>query len=204
MDKLTVPVESEAPVRDRLQITLFLAALFHGIVILGISFGAPAFVANRALPALEVLLVGNNLPESAQNPDANYLANRSQQGAGNTTEDRRAESPQSSLVPFDNAGIPQGQALVSQEAGPERAANADVLATSAESPQATHSADNAETHSSTQQTALLMHAGPVSPIPSSDDDQKSSSKAATNGSWSSRRTRASPASRYISMPGSAR
>ena len=49
-------VDSEAPVRDRLQITLFLAALFHGIIILGISFGAPAFVANNALPALEVLL----------------------------------------------------------------------------------------------------------------------------------------------------
>lgn len=172
VDELTIPVDSEAPVRDRLQITLFLAALFHGIIILGISFGAPAFVANNALPALEVLLVGNNLPEAAQNPDANYLANRSQQGAGNTTEDRRAESPQTSLVPFDNPGIAQGQALVSQEAGLERAASAEVLASSAESPQAVHSADNAETQSSTEQTALLMHAGPVSPIPSSDDDEQ--------------------------------
>ena len=92
VDELTMPVESEAPVRDRLQITLFLAALFHGIIILGISFGAPAFVANNALPALEVLLVGNNMPEAAQNPDANYLANRSQQGAGNPRGPARRES----------------------------------------------------------------------------------------------------------------
>jgi protein TonB len=169
VDELTTANEGEAPVRDRLQITLFLAALFHGIVILGISFGAPAFVDNKALPTLEVLLVGNNLPESAQNPDANYLANRTQQGAGNTTEDRRAESPQTSLVPFDNAGIPQGQALVSQDAGREQAASADLLATSGDSPEATHSADDAVNQSTTEQTALLMHAGPVSPIPSSDD-----------------------------------
>jgi periplasmic protein TonB len=172
MDELATPVESEGLVRDRLQITLFLAALFHGIIILGISFGAPAFVANKALPALEVLLVGNDLPETAQNPDANYLSNRSQQGAGNTTEDRRAESPQTSLVPFDNAGIPQGQSLASQEVGLEQPASTDVLATSGESPQATHSVDNAQTQSSAQQTPLLMRAGPVSPIPSSDDDQE--------------------------------
>jgi protein TonB len=170
VDELTTANEGEAPVRDRLQITLFLAALFHGIVILGISFGAPAFVDNKALPTLEVLLVGNNLPESGQNPDANYLANRTQQGAGNTTEDRRAESPQTSMVPFDNAGIPQGQALVSQDAGREQAASADVLATTGDSAQATHSSDTVQTQSSSQQTALLMHAGPVSPIPSSDDD----------------------------------
>ena len=170
MNQLTLPSEGEAPVRDRLQITLFLAALFHGIVILGVSFGAPAFVANKALPTLEVLLVGNDLPETARNPDADYLANRSQQGAGNTTEDRRAQSPRTSLVPFDNPGIAQGQALVSQEAGLERAASADLLATTAESEQVTHSSDSAETRSRTQQTALLMHAGPVSPIPASDDD----------------------------------
>jgi protein TonB len=170
VDEQTLGNEGEALVRDRLQITLFLAALFHGIVILGVSFGAPAFVANKALPTLEVLLVGNNLPESAQNPDANYLANRTQQGAGNTTEDRRAESPQTSLVPFDNAGIPQGQALVSEDAGREQQASTDLLATSGDSTQATHSSDSAETESKTEQTALLMHAGPVSPIPSSDDD----------------------------------
>jgi periplasmic protein TonB len=170
VDELTTANEGEAPVRDRLQITLFLAALFHGIIILGISFGAPAFVDNKALPTLEVLLVGNNLPESAQNPDANYLANRTQQGAGNTTEDQRAESPETSLVPFDNAGIPQGQALVSQDAGREQAASADLLATTGDSAQATHSSDSAETQSTSEQTALLMHAGPVSPIPSNDDD----------------------------------
>jgi len=170
VDQLTLANEGEAPVRDRLQITMFLAALFHGIVILGISFGAPAFVASKALPTLEVLLVGNNLPESAENPDASYLANRTQEGAGNTTEDRRAESPETSIVPFDNAGIPQGQALVSQDAGSERVASAELLSTTADSDSAVHSSDSAETRSTTEQTALLMHAGPISPIPSSDDD----------------------------------
>ena len=48
--------EGDAPVRDRLTTTLFLAALFHGIVILGITFAAP-ISNNRPTPTLEVLLV---------------------------------------------------------------------------------------------------------------------------------------------------
>jgi hypothetical protein len=35
------PNDTLAPVRDRLTTTLFLAALFHGIVILGVTFAAP-------------------------------------------------------------------------------------------------------------------------------------------------------------------
>lgn len=168
---LSISKEGVAPVKDRLLTTLFLATLFHGIVILGVSFGVAGVIDSKSLPTLEVLLVNSGLPESPQNPGANYLANRSQQGAGNTIEDRRAESPQSSLVPIDNPGIAQGQALVSQEAGRERASE-DVLATNAEMPQALHFADSTEQTTGAQQTALLMRAGPVSPLPSNDDSEE--------------------------------
>src|SRR5262245_57499939 len=97
--------EGIAPVKDRLMTTLFLAGLFHGIVILGVSFGVRSLSNADSLPTLEVLLVSNGLPESPENPDADYLSQRTQQGAGNTAESRRAESPQSSLFPIDNLGI---------------------------------------------------------------------------------------------------
>ncbi len=168
------PVQSKegiAPVKDRLMTTLFLAGLFHGIVILGVSFGVRGAFNPDSLPTLEVLLVSNRLPESPDNRDADYLAQRSQQGSGNTTEARRAESPQSSLFPIDNPGIPQGQALASQQAGRERA-SPEVLASSGRAPQAIRLADATERNTGPQQTPLLMRAGPVSPLPSTDDSEQ--------------------------------
>lgn len=163
--------EGIAPVKDRLMTTLFLAGLFHGIVILGVSFGVRSLSNADSLPTLEVLLVSNGLPESPTNPDADYLSQRTQQGAGNTTESRRAESPQSSLFPIDNFGIPQGEALASQQAGLERA-SPEVLASSGRAPLAVHFADATEENTGPQQTALLMRAGPVSPVPSTDDSDQ--------------------------------
>ncbi len=163
--------EGNAPVQDRLLTTLFLAGLFHGIVILGVSFGVQSLTDSNSLPTLEVLLVSNRLPESAENRDADYLAQRSQQGAGNTIESRRAESPQSSLSPIDNLGIPQGQALGSRQTGRERV-SAEVLASSGQTPQAIRFADATEQNTGPQQTPLLMRAGPVSPVPSTDDSDQ--------------------------------
>ena len=69
--------------RDRLLMTLFLAAVLHGIVILGITFGAGE--TNReAAPGLEVLLVSDEVPTAARNDSATYLAQRTQLGSGNT------------------------------------------------------------------------------------------------------------------------
>jgi protein TonB len=140
-------------------------------VILGVSFSVQGLAKRDSLPTLEVLLVSNRLPESPENPDADYLSQRSQQGAGNTTSQRRAESPQSSLVPLDNPGIPQGQALTSRQAGRERA-SAEVLASSARADRAVRFTNAVAEDSGSTQTPLLMRAGPVSPLPSVDDSEQ--------------------------------
>ena len=75
--------EGSAPVRDRLLMTLFLAAVLHGIVILGITFGSSAKT-GEAAPGLEVLLVSDEVPTAARNDTATYLAQRTQLGSGNT------------------------------------------------------------------------------------------------------------------------
>lgn len=162
--------EGDAPIRDRLTTTLFLVGLLHGIVLLGVTFSAGS--ANPdGIPTLEVLLVSNDLPESQQNPQADYLAQRSQVGSGNTLERVRASSPQSALVPIDNPGIPQGQALTSRTSGQEQGAM-ELLSSTSSPTQAARPADVTERTTGLQQTALLMRAGPVSPLPSSAESDQ--------------------------------
>lgn len=98
--------EGSAPVNDRLTTTLFLAALFHGIVILGITFAVPR--SSSPAPTLEVLLLTGNDTRAADNPNAQYLAQRSQQGSGTTEERVRPANPASSAVMAEQAGVPDG------------------------------------------------------------------------------------------------
>ncbi|HUG72856.1 MAG TPA: energy transducer TonB [Steroidobacteraceae bacterium] len=78
--------------RDRLYAMLVLAALLHGLVLLGVTFTAPG--SRSDIPrGLEVLLVSEELPEASDNDDAAYIAQRSQEGSGNTRDRLTAELP---------------------------------------------------------------------------------------------------------------
>jgi protein TonB len=78
--------------RDRLNAMLVLAALLHGLVLLGVTFTAPG--SRSDVPrGLEVLLVSEELPEASDNDDAAYIAQRSQEGSGNTRDRLTAELP---------------------------------------------------------------------------------------------------------------
>jgi periplasmic protein TonB len=102
--------EGKAPVRDRLLTMIFLAALLHGLIILGLTFNATAG-GHAAAPGLEVLLVSDELPESDRNDTATYLAQRTQLGSGNT---RQAVAPRNraSAVPVPaQDGLPNGDSL---------------------------------------------------------------------------------------------
>jgi periplasmic protein TonB len=106
------------PASDRMLTTCFLAALFHGIVILGVTFSAPGSKSSgNDAPGLEVILVNEQAPSVAQNPNAQYLSQRSQRGSGNTLKDERALIPKSSLIPVERSGIPSGDGLAAQQAG---------------------------------------------------------------------------------------
>jgi protein TonB len=106
------------PASDRMLTTCFLAALFHGIVILGVTFSAPGSKSSgNDAPGLEVILVNEQAPSVAQNPNAQYLSQRSQRGSGNTLKDERALIPKSSLMPVERSGIPSGDGLAAQQAG---------------------------------------------------------------------------------------
>ncbi|MBX3704137.1 MAG: energy transducer TonB [Steroidobacteraceae bacterium] len=101
------PIRStDVTVKDRLTVTLFLAGLFHLIVILGITFAAPARDSS-AVPTLEVLLTRSTLPETAANERASYLAERTQQGAGDPRTERTRQ-PRAGTAAEDQPGDARG------------------------------------------------------------------------------------------------
>lgn len=113
--------EGNALVTDRLTTTLFLAALFHGIVILGVTFAVPSSSTPPA-PTLEVLLLSGPDGPAPDNANAQYLAQRSQQGTGTTADEVHPASPVSSDIPVQQAGLPDGNSDEFSEAiGGERA-----------------------------------------------------------------------------------
>lgn len=120
------------PASDRMVTTLFLAALLHGIIILGVTFShARDKGSDEAAGGLEVVLVNERAPAAASNPHAQYLAQRTQKGGGNARKGQRTQVPKSSLMPVDRLGVPTGAGLESVRAS--ASAGADELI-------ATHSA----------------------------------------------------------------
>jgi protein TonB len=79
--------------RDRLITMLVLAGMLHGLIILGVSFTAPASRGDGASRGMEILLVSDELPEARNNDSATYLAQRTQTGSGNTQERLPARLP---------------------------------------------------------------------------------------------------------------
>ena len=101
--------EGKAPIRDRLLTMIFLAALLHGLIILGLTFNVSG--PHGIAPGLEVLLVSDEVPEADKNDSATYLAQRSQLGSGNTREAVAPRNKASSIPIPTQDGTPDGNAL---------------------------------------------------------------------------------------------
>jgi protein TonB len=99
-------------VADRLPAMLFLAALVHGILIIGITFN-PYLIddLNNAI-SLEVTIVADPDQRIDRPDEAEYLAQASQQGGGNTTDEVRPTAPLESASPIDNLGEEGGESLL--------------------------------------------------------------------------------------------
>jgi protein TonB len=101
--------------RDRLTTMLVLAAMLHGMVILGVSFTQPESSRGAADRGMEVLLVSDELPEARDNPTATYLSQRTQTGSGNTAERRAARLPQEARRETAAASTPQADAATDEQ-----------------------------------------------------------------------------------------
>jgi len=87
------PLEwSEKAARDRLSSTVFIAALFHGVVILGVSFTAGEPPRLPVATSLDVVLVTGDDTPDRPDEDAQLLAQQSVSGAGNTREENQLKT----------------------------------------------------------------------------------------------------------------
>jgi periplasmic protein TonB len=106
-------------------------ALLHAAVILGVSFSSGLAAGGDQAPQVDVLLVTRDIPEARNNPQAAYLSQRTQLGAGNTDEHHPPGSPASRGAPENAVSGPQSAAApgTTQPSAPER-----VLVSTAPSP----------------------------------------------------------------------
>ena len=86
MQSIDAPILETSPVTavDRMALTLFFALALHAMIILGITFGLhDDTTPENILPTLDITVSNRRTPP----PDeADYLAQTSQEGGGNTTE----------------------------------------------------------------------------------------------------------------------
>ena len=97
---------------DRLGMTIFFALLFHGIVILGITFVSAPSAKQKIPPSLDVILVNTSNSETPEKAD--FLAQTSQDGGGNSEEKVRRTDLFSAPTLSQQPGMAQQQASQQQ------------------------------------------------------------------------------------------
>jgi periplasmic protein TonB len=115
---------------DRLATAIFVAAVLHGLLILGVRFAAPR-PDNRPLPTLEVLLVPDGTKEAA-NPSATYLSSRDQRGAGTGRDKQRTSLPEASASLLEQSGEAEGKSFSPAAIEPEAGGVARVSSATAQ------------------------------------------------------------------------
>jgi len=96
---------------DRFGMTFFLATIFHGMVILGVTFSVSPPADSKTSPALDIILVQTKSPADVE--EADYLAQVSQQGGGEAEEKSRPRELFSAPTLSETSGIAK-QASVKQ------------------------------------------------------------------------------------------
>jgi protein TonB len=185
------------PANDRMLTTCFLAALIHGIVILGVTFSSPGGKSSGdEAPALEVVLVNDQAPSVAQNPNAQYLSERSQRGSGNTLKRERALIPKSSLMAVERSGIPSGEGLAAQQAGTD-AGEEELIATHRPAQKILYFASPTAAKESSQLPLLLEKRPDLAMTPNDDGVELRMRGEARQQLWITADTRESDVAVYL-------
>jgi periplasmic protein TonB len=156
------------PANDRMLTTCFLAALLHGIIILGVTFSSTSSSSSDSgAPGLEVVLVNERVPSAAKNPNARYLSQRTQLGSGNTLKNERSLIPKSSLMPVDRLGVPSGEGVDVQQSGADTGAE-ELVATMSPSQKIFYFAASSAAKDASQLPLLLEKRPDLAMTPNDD------------------------------------
>jgi protein TonB len=127
--------EGVAPTRDRLTTTVFMAALVHGVIIVGVTFGSGNLAKSGTPPGLEVMIVSDDVPEARTNDTAAYLAQRTQLGSGSSIDPSEARAPRAAAEHATNNGRADGTALTDDAGALMSIADDRTLTTTAPMPE---------------------------------------------------------------------
>jgi protein TonB len=187
--------EGRAPVRERLMFMLFLTALLHAIVILGVGFSASVRGGDNAVPQLDVMLVTNDVPEARSNRTAAYLSQRTQIGAGDT-DSQQPGSPASRGAQASAEEPLQGNDPDSHDATAQAVAER-LLTTSGASPDIRYLGEQADT-ASAQALPEMLGALPGEPLSGRGDAVELLLRGKSNQQhWVSPDTQASVLAPYL-------
>lgn len=155
-------------VPDRLPAMLFLAALFHGILIIGVTFNPELANPFADAISLDVTIVADADQQIDRPKEAAYLAQASQQGGGNTTDQVRPTAPLQSAMPVDNEGQEDGTTLLDTKTHEQ---SADEVLVSQDSSDRQVEIDPRSDPQPETSTAISMEAGSevTLPLPQEDD-----------------------------------
>lgn len=181
---------------DRLSSTLFLAVLFHGIVILGITFSAAPPGGTDQLPTLKVTLLVDTQDIEREPDEYDYLAQRNQSGSGQADDLGRPSAAPAISDPANMAGTPQG-ADVSEARPRSEARDAEQLVTRSPSDQSIPaSPDPNETEAAVPMRAMALMNNPAPQTSVADLDDQTSVAADHN-----RELVINPATKQASLAG---
>jgi protein TonB len=176
----TIP--QQVSTTDRLGSTLFLAALVHGIIILGVTFTVTSFD-DKAVPSLNVTLVVDTDHEELDVDTADFLANRNERGAGQAAQGLRPTTALSSDATLTQPGDPFGTAA-SDGTPHDSTPSAEQLVTRGDSPDSVTAQPQPtdEAAATLQKAAALYHEtgpqttavelGPRAELPNGRDDAR--------------------------------
>jgi periplasmic protein TonB len=112
-------VAESATAGARLAWAVAFATVAHAAVILGVSFAPPLTPGPSEVPTLEVTLLDSPLPGQAPPDDARYLAQASQEGAGNVEEQLPPEFHPHPPAPESQDAMARGLEVEYRPARPE-------------------------------------------------------------------------------------
>jgi len=156
---------------DRLMTSLLISILFHGVVILGITFDNEIF-SRPGSNELEVVLIEGEGQEISPE-DANYYAQQNQLGSGNTQEDIESVASQASADPFNNQGELDGRDIEDRELVVDEAMREYLASRNSKRESVLIQTKPNNTYSERRMVAKLMILGDAAIAPMDKDAQQS-------------------------------
>ena len=155
---------------DRLPAMLFLAALIHGILIIGVTFNAYLLDDFSNAISLEVTIVADPDQDIDRPDEAEYLAQASQMGGGNTLDDVRPTAPLQSASPIDNLGNEDAESLLDAMTHEQ---SADQVISTQSDADLLVADDLREDPKPDDATAIALESGSEQTLPLPQDDKSS-------------------------------